>query len=162
MCLLHLACASLRGILGVSAAPLLQLGTLGRWQDLPALPPACQQQVVRASDACYGSGCGMKYCACTLSSSIEFSHLRTLCTSLLCASLLRREVGMSDSAGSANVGMSEGLRADVGTSGSLPEEPESRSKCKGTFTIKRAVGVHPKIVDPLIAAAFACLLLLLF
>ena len=31
----------------------------------------------------------------------------------------------------------------------------------GMITIVRAVGVHPKIVDPLIAAAFACLLLLL-
>ena len=50
--------------------------------------------------------------------------------------------------GSANVGMSEGLRADVGTSGSLPEEPKSRGKCKGTFTIKRAIGVHPKCVEP--------------
>ena len=37
---LHLACASLRGILGVSAAPLLQLGTLGRWQDLPGAAAA--------------------------------------------------------------------------------------------------------------------------
>ena len=50
--------------------------------------------------------------------------------------------------GSANVGMSEGLRADVGTSGSLPEEPESGRKCNGTFNIKRAFGVDPKNVEP--------------
>ena len=35
-------------------------------------------------------------------------------------------------------------------------------KCNGLISIIRAVGVHPKIVDPFIAAAFACLLLLLF
>ena len=46
---------------------------------------------------------------------------------------------------------------DVGKSGS----PEA-NKCNGLITIVRAVGVHPKIVDPFIAAAFACLLLLLF
>ena len=33
--------------------------------------------------------------------------------------------------------------------------------CNAMITIVRAVGVHPKFVDPLIAAAFACLLLLL-
>ena len=151
MCLLHLACAARLPrcqAAGASAAP-RRLGTLGRWQDLPALPPACQQQVVRASDACYGSGCGMMYCACTLSSSIEFSHLRTLCTSLLCASLLRREVGMSVSAGSSNVRMSEGLRADVGTSGGLPGVSESGGRvCNGTFNIKQVVGVDPKYVEP--------------
>ena len=95
----------------------------------------------------WGSWGGMKCCACTVSSSIKVCHLRMICTSLLCASLLRREAGMSGT-GSANVGMSEGLRADVGTSGSLPEEPKSRGKCKGTFTIKRAIGVRPKCVEP--------------
>ena len=71
-----------------------------------------------------------------------------ICTSLLCASLLRREAGMSGT-GSANVGMSEGLRADVGTSGSLPEVPESGGwKCNGTFHIEQAFGVEAKNVEP--------------
>ena len=49
--------------------------------------------------------------------------------------------------------MSEGL--DVGMS-------ETKDLCfNGMITIMRAVGVHPKLMDPLIAAAFACLLLLL-
>ena len=51
--------------------------------------------------------------------------------------------------GSANVGMSEGLRADVGTAGSLPEVPESGGRvCNGTFNIKQAHGVDPKYVEP--------------
>ena len=45
---------------------------------------------------------------------------------------------------------------DVG----VPESPET-DVCTGMITIVRAVGVHPKIVDPFIAAVFACLLLLL-
>ena len=52
-------------------------------------------------------------------------------------------------------GKSEGL--GVGMS----ESPET-DKCNGMITIVRAVGVHPKIVEPLtLAAVFACLLLLL-
>ena len=96
----------------------------------------------------WGSWGGMKYCACTVSSSIKVCHLRMICTSLLCASLLRREAGMSGT-GSANVGMSEGLRADVGTSGGLPGVSESGGRvCNGTFNIKQAFGVHPKHVEP--------------
>ena len=52
------------------------------------------------------------------------------------------------------LGMSEGTEVDqVGMSDNV--------KCNGLITVVRAIGVHPKIVDPLIAAAFACLLLLL-
>ena len=56
-----------------------------------------------------------------------------MCTSLLCASLLRREAGMSGTGG-ANVG-------DVGTSGGL-------RVCNGTFNIQKAFGVDPKYVEP--------------
>ena len=92
----------------------------------------------------WGSWGGMKYCACTVSSSIKVCHLRMICTSLLCASLLRREAGMSGT-GSANVGMSEGPRADVGTSGRWDVEG---SVCNGTFNIKQVFGVDPKYVEP--------------
>ena len=57
------------------------------------------------------------------------------------------------------VAMAADLNDGVGMSGS-PESSET-IRCNGMITIVRAVGVHPKIVDPLIAAAFACLLLLL-
>ena len=64
-----------------------------------------------------------------------------ICTSLLCASLLRREAGMSGT-GSANVG-------DVGTSGGLPGVSESGGRvCNGTFNIQKAFGVDPKYVEP--------------
>ena len=47
---------------------------------------------------------------------------------------------------------------DVGMSASPAPEP---NMCNGMITIVRAVGVHPKIQDPFLAAAFACLLMLL-
>ena len=52
------------------------------------------------------------------------------------------------------LGMSAGTEVDqVGMS--------DNAKFTGLITVHKATGVHPKIVDPLIAAAFACLLLLL-
>ena len=56
----------------------------------------------------------------------------------------------------ATPGMACSADLDVG----LSESPET-NMCNGMITIVRAVGVHPKIVEPLIAAAFARLLLLL-
>ena len=52
------------------------------------------------------------------------------------------------------LGRSEGMEVDqVGMS--------DNAKFTGLITVHKVTGVHPKIVDPLIAAAFACLLLLL-
>ena len=48
-------------------------------------------------------------------------------------------------------GMSEGL--DVGMS----ESPET-NMCNGMITIVRAVGVHPKIAEPLLACCCCCLI----
>ena len=72
--------------------------------------------------------------------------------SLLRASSTMAAMGSNDiPTVSADVGVDVGMSADVGTS----------EMCNGLITIVRAVGVHPKIVDPLIAAALACFLLLL-
>ena len=102
----------------------------------------------------------MTYCAGTLSSStlnspIDYRWQLVQLEQRLCFAPLSFVHATPAMACSADLpGMSEGL--DVGMS----ESPET-NMCNGMITIVRAVGVHPKIADPLIAAAFACLLLLL-
>ena len=102
----------------------------------------------------------MTYCAGTLSSStlnspIDYRWQLVQLEQRLCFAPLSANATPAMACGSTDLlGMSEGL--DVGMS----ESPET-NMCNGMITIVRAVGVHPKIVDPLIAAAFACLLLLL-
>ena len=99
----------------------------------------------------------MTYCAGTLSSStlnspIDYRWQLVQLEQRLCFAPLSANATPAMACGSTDLlGMSEGL--DVGMS--------ETNLCNGMITIVRAVGVHPKIVDPLIAAAFACLLLLL-
>ena len=104
----------------------------------------------------------MTYCAGTLSSSTLNSPMdyrwqlvqleQRLCFAPLSFVLATPGPAMANSVDL--LGMSEGTEVDqVGMSDNV--------KCNGLITVVRAIGVHPKIVDPLIAAAFACLLLLL-
>ena len=97
----------------------------------------------------------MTYCAGTLSSStlnspMDYRWQLVQLEQRLCFAPLSFVLATPAMACSADLlGLSEGR--DVGMS----------DLCNGMITIVRAVGVHPKIVDPLIAAAFACLLLLM-